>query len=88
MHSRYEMGKIRDAGSNKALGAKKIKQIAGVEGSVRTIQCVLNKEGLKRKKMNEKPKLTEAHKKARVAFAKKYHNFEKWDKVIFTDEKK
>lgn len=88
MHSRYEIRKIKDAASNKALGARQIKEIAGVEGSIRTIRRVLNREGLRRKKMNEKPKLTEDHKKARVAFAKEYHNYQHWDKVIFTDEKK
>lgn len=88
MHTAYERSKIRKEGSNQALSAQKIQQKAGVGGSIRTIRRVLNEERLKYQKMNKRPKMVQRHRDARIVYAHRYHNFNEWDKVFFTDEKK
>lgn len=73
-----------------SLTAPEIKAALEVPVSVRRIQQILKEsKQVKWMKRKKKPKLTESHKKARLAYAKKYIQWSvQWRDVIFSDEKK
>jgi transposase len=56
----------------------------------KTVSRVLKEFGFVARIKKKKPKLTTAHKKARLAWAKKYENWsvEEWKKVVWSDESK
>jgi transposase len=61
-----------------------------IEVSPDTVGRALKSLGYACRIKKKKPKLTEKHKKARLAFAKKYESWtsEEWKKVIWSDESK
>jgi transposase len=73
----------------KAKKRKKAPQIAremGSKSSARTIQRILKEKGLFYGKVQKIEKLTDDHKKKRVAYAKEMKN-ENWRNIVFSDEK-
>jgi transposase len=78
------------AASGKIITAKKIKDDLGLVVSVRTIRKELSScPTLIRKKLKQKPKLTQKHKDARVEMCTKWLRERlDWDTVVFSDEKK
>lgn len=80
---------IKEA-KGKNITAKKIIQKFDLRVHKSTITRILNKDGkLKRRKIKRKPILQKIHKRNRLLFAGQYRNLkEKWNSVIFSDEKK
>jgi transposase len=69
----------------------RLDQIAFLEGfryDIRTIQKALWIEGYRRRRARKKPWLTEAHKAARLKWAKEHINWSdrQWTRVLWTDE--
>ena len=61
---------------------------ANMDISVSTIRRILRSHGLVSGVKKKKPYLSDSHRKARLAFAKKYENWtvDDWSKVIWSDE--
>jgi predicted transcriptional regulator len=76
--------------SNSTMTAGKIKDELSLVASVRTIRRELRSiPTLERRKLRRKPKLTQAHKEARLNFAKRCIETRiNWDDVVWSDEKK
>ena len=86
IYSEAEIKKI----VSKAKKKKKAPQIAvemGEKSSPRTIQRLLRKKGLFYGKVKKIEKLTENHKRKRVAYCKQMRK-ENWRTILFSDEKK
>ena len=67
-----------------------LRRSSGVEAAYSTVYRGLQRIGARARTRPLKPLLTEAHKRKRVAFAKKYKNWSttQWRRVIFSDETK
>jgi hypothetical protein len=70
--------------------AKNINPLLPQPVSIQTIRNTLHKADVDTTKKKKKPKLTAAHRKARLNFAEKYENWtlEDWKRVIWSDETK
>jgi transposase len=70
--------------------SKALKSSHNIEVSRFTVARALKSHGYACRIKKKKPKLTERHKKARLAFAKKYESWtsDDWKKVVWSDESK
>ena len=89
LRTREKRAIIRVA-SNASLTARQIAQACGMKTNIGNVQRVLQQcKHMQRKKLQRKPCLTEARKKARLEFAEEHvHWTKKWKRVLFSDEKK
>lgn len=69
---------------------EQLRDFHGVAVSARTVRRRLNERGLKPHKPANGPKLTRAHRIARLEFAREHLNWTRhqWSQVLFTDESK
>ena len=84
--------KIKSVRNRKQTAVSRTAEMKDLHGksnpSVRTVRRRLLDTGLPARKARKKPLLTKAHKKARLAFAKKHANWteDQWSKVLWSDE--
>ena len=71
-------------------GAKYLKESTGPEVSPQTVRRTLRRMGFKAVVKKRKPALKTAHRRARLAFTKRYQEFtlDDWKRVVWSDETK
>ena len=81
---------LRTVKANKYMSSAKINAVNDCTvSSARTVRRFLNRNGMKKMKRKQKPRLFKRHKEARLSFAKRYQTWDKqWNNVLFSDEKK
>ena len=79
---------VRNARKNRRMGLQELRNEATATVSTSTIRRVLAAEGYHRRVARKVPYLTKAHKRARLAWAKRNKGMEDedWQRVIFSDE--
>jgi len=79
---------LRAAKANRSLTLDELPQSVTPNVSVRTVKCILTKEGMKKWRAKKRPKLTEDHAVERLHWALRYADWteEDWRWVIWSDE--
>jgi len=83
-----KLASARKVVRNAAEVQRELRDIEGVDVTVQTVRNMLQRSGLKTKRVVRREKLTAAHREQRVQFARRKLNdrhFD-WDSVVFTDE--
>jgi transposase len=88
--SNRERRSIVRLGSNNDISARRIKDELDLEVSPRTVRNVLHENpNLKRMKMKQRPRLSDAQKAARLNWCRDHMQWsDQWSSVLFSDERK